>query len=70
MPGASGYDLIARLRDEFGIGADRLPAIALTAFTREEDVAKSIAKGFQAHLAKPLNMADLFSTIRRLQRQA
>ncbi len=70
MPGATGYDLIARLRNELGIGADRLPAIALTAFTREEDVAKSIAKGFQAHLAKPLNMAEFFSTIRRLQRHA
>src|SRR5690606_36396234 len=37
MPKMDGYTLIQRVREELNLDADTLPAMALTAFAREED---------------------------------
>ena len=37
----------------------RTPALALTAFARAEDRKRSLVAGFQAHLAKPFDVAEL-----------
>ena len=37
----------------------RIPALALTAFSRAEDRKRSLVAGFQAHLAKPFDVAEL-----------
>ena len=50
-------------------GGSRLPAIALTAFGRPEDRAKSLANGYQAHLSKPVDLELLRRTIARLAGQ-
>jgi CheY-like chemotaxis protein len=62
MPGGDGYELIAAIR-ALGI---RTPAVALTAFAREEDRAKALAAGFQAHITKPVDQGELVRTIARI----
>jgi CheY-like chemotaxis protein len=63
MPDHDGYSLIRAirlLRQEDGGGT---PAIALTAYARDEDRAAALSAGFQRHLAKPCDPALLLSTI-------
>jgi CheY-like chemotaxis protein len=53
LPDDDGYGLLRRLR---GLPeGEKIPAIALTAYTRPEDRAKALAAGFRAHLTKPLD---------------
>ena len=47
MPGSTGYDLIDAIRKRLKVDARILPAVALTAFTRREDTARALDKGFQ-----------------------
>jgi signal transduction histidine kinase/ActR/RegA family two-component response regulator len=65
MPGDDGYYLIERVRAE-GYSPQELPAIALTAFARPEDRARTLARGYQAHLAKPIDVELLVTTLARL----
>ena len=58
MPGMDGYQLIRRIRASEAKGG-RLPAVALTAFARPEDRKKVILAGYQSHLAKPFDIAEL-----------
>jgi PAS domain S-box-containing protein len=58
MPGQDGYDLIRRLRER-GYSPQNLPAIALTAFARDEDRRHVLAAGYQRHLAKPVDANEL-----------
>ena len=59
MPDVDGCELIHRLRET----AHELPAIALTAFARSEDRTRSLRAGFAAHLAKPVEAAELVATV-------
>jgi len=69
LPGRDGYELIRQIRLMAPPGSDRrLPAIALTAFSRPEDKAKALEAGFDAHLGKPLNPHELVAAIHRLVR--
>ncbi|HJW50200.1 MAG TPA: DNA translocase FtsK, partial [Candidatus Limnocylindria bacterium] len=40
-----------------------MPAIALTAYARDEDRQRALAAGFQCHLAKPVEPCDLAQAI-------
>jgi PAS domain S-box-containing protein len=66
MPGSTGYDLIEAVRKRLKMDARRLPAVALTAFTRREDSARALDKGFQRHLGKPVQVGRLIGAIRQL----
>jgi PAS domain S-box-containing protein len=58
MPEMDGYQLMRALRAvEPRVG--RIPALALTAFARAEDRKRSLLAGYQAHLAKPFDIAEL-----------
>ncbi|MBE9012198.1 PAS domain-containing protein [Pseudanabaenaceae cyanobacterium LEGE 13415] len=59
MPGEDGFQLIQQLRAQ----GSTIPAIALTAYAREEDRRASLAAGFQAHVTKPIEPTDLFKAI-------
>ncbi len=63
MPQTDGYELIGQVRalppDKVGSN----PALALTAYAREEDKRKALAAGFQAHVAKPLTPDELAATV-------
>ncbi len=58
MPGMDGYQMIRALRASEARGS-RIPALALTAFARAEDRKRSLQAGFQAHVAKPFDVAEL-----------
>jgi PAS domain S-box-containing protein len=71
LPGRDGYELVRRLRQiERETRRKRLPVIALTAFARPEDSQKSLAAGFDLHLAKPLKPHLLLDAIGRCVREA
>jgi CheY-like chemotaxis protein len=58
MPGTDGYGLLQRIREGHGPAA-AVPAVALTAYAREEDRRRALAAGFSAHLSKPVDAGDL-----------
>jgi len=62
MPGMDGYQMIRSLRATEPRDS-RIPALALTAFARAEDRKKSLVAGFQAHLAKPFDVAELILVV-------
>jgi PAS domain S-box-containing protein len=62
MPEQDGYDFI-RARRKRG---DKTPAVALTAFARAEDRMRSIQAGFQSHLPKPVEPAELIAVVASL----
>ena len=67
MPGNDGYSLMREIRAREAVsGARRLPAIALTAFTRPQDQALATAAGFDAHCPKPMRPEALVATVLRV----
>jgi PAS domain S-box-containing protein len=67
MAGKDGYQLIRSLREQ-GLGADVLPALAVTAFARTKDRADALAAGFQDHVVKPVDPSTLISRVSSLRR--
>jgi PAS domain S-box-containing protein len=65
MPTQDGFHLIREVRAR-GYTFQRLPAIALTAFARSEDRQKALRAGFQLHLVKPVDAAELSAAIAAL----
>lgn len=70
MPGQDGYALLRQIRQQFPEREHYFPAIALTALASSEDRKRALAAGFQAHLAKPVNLTELLDDISVLLRQA
>ncbi|HKO96834.1 MAG TPA: ATP-binding protein [Pyrinomonadaceae bacterium] len=69
MPDEDGYELIRKLRllpDEKG---GKLPAIALTAYARVEDRLKALRSGYQMHVPKPVELAELVAVADSLVRR-
>ncbi len=66
MPGEDGYSLIRRVRALPSPEKCRIPAIALTAFAKEEDQQEATATGFQRHLSKPVNPDKLIEVVASL----
>ena len=67
MPGEDGYELLQRSRDG---GAGRVPALAVTAYARAADRRRALDAGFDEHLAKPVEPADLVGVVASLARSA
>ena len=63
LPERDGYDLVREVRARESGGDRRMPAIALTAFASEEDRARALAAGFDAHVAKPVNTSVLHASL-------
>ncbi len=66
MPDADGYTLIQQLRALPSEQGGQIPAIALTAYAREEDSQQAIASGYQWHITKPLDPEPLVRAIMAL----
>ena len=64
MPVMDGYQFMRPLRAREAKG-ERIPALALTAFARAEDRKRALLAGYQAHLAKPFDVAELVLRRRR-----
>jgi PAS domain S-box-containing protein len=70
MPGEDGYAFIRRVR---ALGSDRggqVPAAALTAYAKGEDGQRVLSAGFQVHLPKPVQPADLANVVATLAGRA
>ncbi|HYC91188.1 MAG TPA: ATP-binding protein [Thermoanaerobaculia bacterium] len=65
MPGEDGYSLIRKIRLQEP-PSRRVPAIALTAYTRSADRVRALAAGFQTHMSKPVEPAELVAAVRSL----
>ncbi|MGJ5630479.1 hybrid sensor histidine kinase/response regulator [Nostoc sp. CALU 1950] len=63
MSEQDGYTLIRKLRSLEPEKGGRIPAIALTAYTREEDRLKALSAGFQQHLSKPIDPTKLIAVV-------
>lgn len=63
MPGRDGFDLIRALRAFPNPRVQQAPALAVTAFSRDEDRERILAAGFDAHVGKPVEPRELFAAI-------
>jgi CheY-like chemotaxis protein len=70
MPEMDGFELIRRVRTSPDRSIRRIPAAALTAFARSEDRTKALRSGFEMHLAKPVDPAELVASVATLARRA
>ena len=70
MPVEDGYALIRKVR---ALGKDKggdTPAVALTAYARSEDRVRALRHGFQMHVAKPVEAAELVMVVASLTGRA
>lgn len=63
MPDESGYAFIKRVRALSPEEGGTVPAAAMTAHGSREDRDRALAAGFQRHLPKPFQPADLFALV-------
>ncbi len=66
MPVEDGYDLIKKVRARSKEAGGQVPALALTAYARSQDRVRALSSGYQVHLAKPVDRAELATVVARL----
>ncbi|HEU4835826.1 MAG TPA: CHASE domain-containing protein [Pyrinomonadaceae bacterium] len=65
MPDEDGYGLIKKIRSlENGV-SENIPAVAITAYAKDEDRERALSAGFQIYLAKPVELTELISVVAR-----
>ncbi len=69
MPDEDGYGLIEKIRSLEAGESDSIPAVAITAYAKEEDREKALSSGFQIYLAKPVELTELISVVARAARR-
>ena len=61
MPGEDGYALLQKV-----IGLDMtpaIPAIAITAYAKQEDKDRALAAGFHCYLSKPIELGEFIDAV-------
>jgi signal transduction histidine kinase len=66
MPGEDGYDLIRRVRHLPMLEGGETPAVALTAYVRQQDAVAALAAGYHRHIRKPVMMGELIGVVAEL----
>jgi signal transduction histidine kinase len=66
LPGEDGLALIRTVRGLSAEDGGQVPAVALTAYARDQDRAQALEAGFQAHLTKPIRPLDLVQVVANL----
>ena len=69
MPEETGFDLIRKIREREAGHAGRIPAVALTAYARVEDRLKALTAGYNMHVPKPVEPAELAVVVASLTGQ-
>ena len=64
MPDEDGYSLIRQIRALDATQGGQTIAIALTAYARTEDRIRALETGFQMHIAKPIEPAELVAVVK------
>jgi PAS domain S-box-containing protein len=70
MPDEDGYSLISKIRALPSDEGGQIPAAALTAYARAEDRLRVLRSGFQFHLPKPVDSAELVTVVASLAGRA
>jgi PAS domain S-box-containing protein len=70
MPEEDGYSLITKIRALPYERGGHIPAAALTAYARTEDRMRVLRSGFQFHLPKPVDSAELVTVVASLAGRA
>jgi signal transduction histidine kinase/CHASE1-domain containing sensor protein/CheY-like chemotaxis protein len=65
MPDEDGYGLIRKIRSLENGASENIPAVAITAYAKEEDRERALSAGFQIYLAKPVELTELISVVAR-----
>ncbi|MDQ3799285.1 MAG: PAS domain S-box protein [Acidobacteriota bacterium] len=63
MPDEDGFTLMSRIRQLTAERGGAIPAIALTAYAREEDRQQAQRSGFQKHMSKPFEPMELITVV-------
>jgi CheY-like chemotaxis protein len=66
MAGEDGYELIRKVRALPAEKGGKIPAIALTAYARIEDRLRALRSGYQMHVPKPVELAELVAVVATL----
>ena len=66
LPDEDGYALIRKARALLDERGEQIPAVALTAYSSEEDRKQALAAGFEIHMPKPPGPAQLIDVVARL----
>jgi signal transduction histidine kinase len=66
LPGEDGYAFIKKLRALPADQGGKTPAVALTAYARVEDRTKALVAGFNMHVPKPVDPAELMAVLASL----
>jgi len=66
MPDEDGYELIRKLRALPPEKGGQIPAIALTGYASRKDRERALATGYNQHMAKPIEQADMIAAIAAL----
>jgi len=69
MPDEDGYGLIEKVRLLESGASDSIPAVAITAYAKDEDRERALSAGFQIYLAKPVELTELISVVARAARR-
>jgi hypothetical protein len=63
MPSEDGFEFIRKVRQLPPEKGGRIPAVALTAYARAEDRLRVLRSGYQMHLSKPVELAELVAVV-------
>jgi signal transduction histidine kinase/CheY-like chemotaxis protein len=66
MPGEDGYTLMKKLRALEKLRGGHIPAIALTAYARQEDRLRALSVGYELHVPKPIEPDELLGAVASL----
>jgi CheY-like chemotaxis protein len=66
MPLMDGYALIEKVRQLPAEHGGRIPAAALTAYAGVEDRMRALSAGYQMHIPKPVEPAELTTVVANL----
>ena len=67
MPDMDGYEFMTALRKREGEHARWTPAIAVTAYAGTADRQRALLSGYQMHITKPIEAAELIAAIASLK---
>jgi signal transduction histidine kinase/CHASE1-domain containing sensor protein/ActR/RegA family two-component response regulator len=69
MPDEDGYGLIEKVRLMENGESQNIPAVAITAYAKDEDRERALSSGFQIYLAKPVELTELIAVVARAARR-
>lgn len=68
MPGEDGYELVRKMRALEPEQGKHIPAVALTAHARTADRLRALSAGFEMHVPKPVDPAEIVMVVASLAR--